>query len=215
MPSTLNILLVGNGGREHALAWKLSQSPLVSQLFITPGNGGTSTLPKATNIKIPQSSPTDFSPLITFAKENNIHLLIPGPEQPLVDGITDAFAKEAPEVRVFGPSKMAAVMEGSKTFSKDFMARHSIPTASYGNFSNYDEARTYLEKVWADHKVVLKADGLAAGKGVILPQTLEEAQKALEEIMVSKAFGEAGSSVVIEELLEGHEISILSSVMGR
>jgi phosphoribosylamine--glycine ligase/phosphoribosylformylglycinamidine cyclo-ligase len=206
-------LLVGNGGREHALAWKLSQSPKVSKIFVCPGNGGTSTLSKATNIT--SVSASDFGGLAKFAVENGVQLLIPGPEAPLVDGITDYFAQHAPEIKVFGPSKQAAVMEGSKTFSKDFMKRHNIPTAAYENFSSYDKAKEYLDKVWESYPVVLKADGLAAGKGVIIPTTKDEAHVALKEIMLDKAFGDAGNEVVIEEFLEGHEISILSFCDGK
>lgn len=209
----INILLVGNGGREHALAWKLSQSPKVSQIFVCPGNGGTSSLNKATNIT--SVSASDFPGLAKFANENDVQLLIPGPEAPLVDGITDYFTSHASQIKVFGPSKQAATMEGSKTFSKDFMKRHNIPTAAYENFSSYDKAKEYLDKVWESYPVVLKADGLAAGKGVIIPTTKDEAHAALKEIMLDKAFGDAGNEVVIEEFLEGHEISILSFCDGK
>jgi len=213
MTATLRVLLVGNGGREHALAWKLSQSPQISQIYVCPGNGGTSSLSKSTNLT--SISPSDFPALSKFALENDIQLLIPGPEAPLVDGIADHFAAHAPGIKVFGPSKQAAVMEGSKTFSKDFMKRHSIPTAAYENHSSYEGARNYLEKVWDLHPVVIKADGLAAGKGVIIPTTKDEAHVALKEIMLDKAFGDAGNEVVIEEFLEGHEISILSFCDGN
>ncbi|KAF2403657.1 phosphoribosylamine-glycine ligase [Trichodelitschia bisporula] len=201
----LRILLIGNGGREHALAWKLSQSPRVSHIFVSPGNGGTASLPCTTNIPLGQ---TDFPTLVSFAKDQNISLLVPGPEAPLVDGIVDYFREHAPDVRVFGPSKQAAVLEGSKTFSKDFMARHKVPTAAYANFNAYEPAREYLDRV--EHRVVLKASGLAAGKGVLIPANKEEAHAALREIMLDKAFGSAGDELVIEEFLEGHEISILS-----
>ncbi|KAF2435224.1 phosphoribosylamine--glycine ligase [Tothia fuscella] len=208
MSSNTRILLVGNGGREHALAWKLCQSRLVSQIYVCPGNGGTASLPKCQNIT--SVSPSDFPGLCKFAKENEISLLIPGPEAPLVDGIVDYFLEYVPQIKSFGPSKAAAVMEGSKTFSKDFMKRHSIPTAAYENFSDYDKAAAYVDLVWESHRIVLKATGLAAGKGVIIPLSKEEARAGLKEIMLDKAFGDAGNEIVIEEFLEGDEISILT-----
>jgi D-alanine-D-alanine ligase-like ATP-grasp enzyme len=203
---SFRILLIGNGGREHALAWKLVQSPTVSELFVCPGNGGTASLPKCVNIS--NISASSFPDLVSFAQENKIDLVVPGPEQPLVDGIVDYFSKHAPEIKIFGPSQKAATMEGSKAFSKDFMKRWNIPTAKYENFSNYEDAKKYLESI--DHQVVIKADGLAAGKGVLIPTNKDEAQDALKEVMLDKAFGSAGNTVVIEEFLEGHEISILS-----
>ncbi|KAK3062940.1 Bifunctional purine biosynthetic protein ade1, partial [Coniosporium uncinatum] len=203
---SLRILLVGNGGREHALAWKLSNSPHVEHIYIVPGNGGTASLQKASNIS--SISAEDFSGLISFAQEKDINLLVPGPEAPLVSGITDYFNQHAPSIRVFGPSAAAARMEGSKTFSKDFMHRHSIPTAAYRNYSDYAEAKEYLSSV--SHPVVIKASGLAAGKGVIIPTSKQEAHDALKEIMLDKEFGAAGDEVVIEEFLEGDEVSILS-----
>jgi phosphoribosylamine--glycine ligase len=213
MANNLQILLVGNGGREHTLAWKLSQSQLVSQIFVCPGNGGTASLPKSRNIT--SISASDFAGLSKFALENKIDLLIPGPEAPLVEGIVDYFNEHAPKVQCFGPSKAAALMEGSKTFSKDFMNRHSIPTAAYENFSTYDKASSYIDSVWNSHRIVIKASGLAAGKGVIIPLSKDEAQAALKDIMLDKAFGEAGDEVVIEEFLEGDEISILSFCDGE
>ncbi|KIW01647.1 phosphoribosylamine-glycine ligase [Verruconis gallopava] len=213
MSKDLRILLVGNGGREHALAWKLSQSPLVEQIYVCPGNGGTAGLLKTQNLD--SVSASDFAGLADFAVKQKIQLLVPGPEQPLVDGITDYFAKHASSVKCFGPSEKAAVMEGSKTFSKDFMKRHDIPTAAYENFSSYDKAKAYLDSVWEKHPIVIKADGLAAGKGVIIPTSKEEAQTALWEIMMDRQFGDAGSEVVIEEFLDGHEISILSFCDGK
>ncbi|GAB7343689.1 hypothetical protein MBLNU457_1674t1 [Dothideomycetes sp. NU457] len=206
MQSDLRILLIGNGGREHALAWKLSQSSQVGHIYCVPGNGGTASVSKVTNVS--DISAEDFPALQNFANESNVNLLIPGPEAPLVAGVVDFFAEHAPEIRCFGPSKAAARMEGSKTFSKDFMKRHNIPTAAYENFSNYREASKYLDSV--DHDVVIKADGLAAGKGVIIPKTKQEAHAALKEIMLDREFGAAGDKVVIEEFLEGDEISILS-----
>jgi phosphoribosylamine--glycine ligase len=213
MTSNLQILLVGNGGREHALAWKLSQSPRVSQIYVCPGNGGTATLAKAKNIT--SVSASDFAGLSKFALENKVDLLIPGPEAPLVDGIVDYFKEHAPKIHCFGPSKAAALMEGSKTFSKDFMKRHNIPTAAYENFSKYDEAAAYVDSVWDSHRIVIKASGLAAGKGVIIPLSKNEAHTALKDIMLDKTFGEAGDEVVVEEFLEGDEISILSFCDGE
>ncbi|KKA29503.1 hypothetical protein TD95_001587 [Thielaviopsis punctulata] len=201
---SLRVLLVGNGGREHAIAWKLSQSPQVEAIFAVPGNGGTASCPKTTNVT--SVSATDFAGLVSFAKTEKIGLLVPGPEAPLVDGIEEPFRLAG--IPVFGPSKEAAQMEGSKTFSKDFMARHNIPTAAYKNFSNADEALAYIDTV--DHNVVIKATGLAAGKGVIIPATKDEAKAAIKEIMVDRAFGDAGSEVVIEEFLTGDELSILT-----
>lgn len=153
-------------------------------------------------------SQEDFPALAAFARENKVNFLIPGPEAPLVAGITDYFQENVKGIRVFGPSQAAARMEGSKTFSKDFMKEYNIPTAAYENFSDYDAATKYLDTI--DHPVVIKADGLAAGKGVIIPQTKEEAHAALKDIMLTREFGDAGNSVVIEEFLEGEECSILT-----
>jgi len=200
----VRILLVGNGGREHALAWKLSQSPRVESITAVPGNGGTATCPKTKNETSVKAD--DYPGLVAFAQKNGINLVVPGPEAPLVDGIEGYFRDAG--IRCYGPSKLAARMEGSKTFSKDFMKRHSIATAAYENFSDYESAKKYLDSI--DHNVVLKASGLAAGKGVIIPATKEEAQAALKEIMLDKEFGSAGDEVVIEEFLEGDELSILS-----
>ncbi|KAK2865433.1 hypothetical protein FQN49_003579 [Arthroderma sp. PD_2] len=201
----LRVLVVGSGGREHAYAWKLSHSPLVDKVYCAPGNGGTDggDSAKISNISIKGD---DYPGLVAFSKENGVNLVVPGPEAPLVDGIQGYF--QAVGIRCFGPSKAAARMEGSKAFSKDFMKRHNIPTAQYGNFTDYKSACQYLDS--ADHGVVIKASGLAAGKGVIIPQNKEEAHKALKEIMVDHQFGEAGDEVVIEEFLEGDELSILT-----
>ncbi|PGG97255.1 phosphoribosylamine-glycine ligase [Polytolypa hystricis UAMH7299] len=193
----LRVLVVGSGGREHAFAWKLSQSNLVDAVYVAPGNGGTAagSGSKITNVNVKGD---DYPALVAFALENNVNLVVPGPEAPLVDGIQGCF----------GPSKSAARMEGSKAFSKDFMKRHNIPTAEYENFTDYNAAKNYLDSV--KHDIVIKASGLAAGKGVIIPQTKEEAQQALKEIMLDRQFGEAGDEVVIEELLDGDELSILT-----
>ncbi|KAL8995475.1 MAG: hypothetical protein Q9188_006806, partial [Gyalolechia gomerana] len=206
---SLRILLIGGGGREHALAWKLSQSTRVKTIFCAPGNGATGKLCKAFNV--PDLFPDQHADLLVFATESNIHLVVVGPEVPLVAGIVDVF--ESHGIQCFGP-KAAARMEGSKTFAKDFMARHHIPTARYRNFSDYAEARKHLESV--DYKVVLKADGLAAGKGVILPSSDSRQQMydALRATMVDEQFGSAGREVVIEEYLEGQELSFLSFVDG-
>ncbi|KAG6886983.1 hypothetical protein C0992_001335 [Termitomyces sp. T32_za158] len=201
----VRILLLGNGGREHALAWKLAQSDLLDCLYVCPGNGGTAQEPKTVNVDL---SASDFPRLVDFAIKNKVDLVVPGPEQPLVDGIETHFRKVG--IPVFGPSEMAAKMEGSKAFSKDFMARHSIPTAAYRVYKNHqiNEAIDYVKT--CGHKVVLKASGLAAGKGVLIPETTEEAIAGLQEIMVKNVFGDAGSEVVIEELLTGPEVSVLA-----
>ncbi|KAI6781230.1 Bifunctional purine biosynthetic protein-like protein [Emericellopsis cladophorae] len=200
----LRILLIGNGGREHALAWKLSQSSRVASILAVPGNGGTATCPKTTNVT--SVSASDFEGLVKFARDNDINLAVPGPEAPLVDGVEQYFRLAG--IPCFGPTKEAARLEGSKTYSKDFMRKYNIPTAAYQNFSDYNAAARYIDEV--DHDVVIKATGLAAGKGVILPSTKAEAKAALKEIMVDKAFGAAGSEVVVEELLHGDELSVLT-----
>lgn len=203
----LNVLVLGNGGREHALVWKLAASDSVGKVFVAPGNGGTAALGgKVVNVDDLSASPAQFEALRTFALKNDVGLVVPGPEQPLVDGVADVFTKAG--IPVFGPSAKAAIFEGSKTFSKDFMAKHNIPTARYANFDDYEKAKEYLEKV--DYQVVLKADGIAAGKGVLIPTTPQEAQDALKALMVERQFGAAGDSIVIEEFLEGDEISILT-----
>ncbi|KAF5385165.1 hypothetical protein D9615_001349 [Tricholomella constricta] len=199
------ILLLGNGGREHALAWKLSQSDLLDRLYVCPGNGGTAQEPKTFNVDL---SPSDFPRLVEFAVKNEVNLVVPGPEQPLVDGIETYFRKVG--IPVFGPSVLAARMEGSKAFSKDFMARHNIPTAKFRVFKSYqvDDAIEYVKT--CGHKVVLKASGLAGGKGVLIPETIEEAFVGLKEMMVDNIFGDAADEVVIEELLTGPEVSVLA-----
>ncbi|KAG6034104.1 hypothetical protein E4U40_004346 [Claviceps sp. LM458 group G5] len=200
----IRVLLIGNGGREHALAWKLSQSARVEAIFVVPGNGGTATCPKVTNVDSVSSE--DFPGLVKFSQDNEVNLVVPGPEVPLVDGVEGFFKRVG--IPCFGPSKEAARLEGSKTYSKDFMKKYDIPTAAYENFSDYDKAAAYIDSV--SHEVVIKATGLAAGKGVILPQSKQEAKEALRQIMVEKAFGSAGDEVVIEELLVGDELSVLT-----
>ncbi|KAK7219945.1 hypothetical protein V2G26_007948 [Clonostachys chloroleuca] len=200
----LRILLIGNGGREHALAWKLSQSSRVKAIYAVPGNGGTATCPKVSNIS--SVSASDFSGLVSFAQSNGVNLVVPGPEAPLVDGVEGFFRNAG--IPCFGPSKEAARLEGSKTYSKDFMKKYNIPTAAYENFSDYEQAVAYIDSI--NHDIVIKATGLAAGKGVILPESKDEAKAALKDIMVDRAFGDAGSEVVIEELLLGDELSVLT-----
>ncbi|TDL28228.1 aminoimidazole ribonucleotide synthetase [Rickenella mellea] len=202
----MKILLIGSGGREHALAWKLSQSPFVDSIFACPGNGGTAEVHKCKNVNI--AATKNFELMVAFAVHNGIDLVIPGPEQPLVDGIETAFRKVG--IPVFGPSMRAARMEGSKAFSKDFMSRHSIPTARYKTFSEaqFKEATEHVQS--CGYKVVLKASGLAAGKGVLIPESTQEAVQGLREILVDKVFGDAGSDVVIEEYLSGPELSVLA-----
>ena len=200
----LRVLVVGAGGREHALAWKIAQSPSVDFVHVAPGNGGTESSSENminVNVKV-----TDFPELVKHSKQNGINLAVIGPEEPLVRGIEKHFRNAG--IRCFGPSQAAARMEGSKTYSKDFMQRHGIPTAAFRNFTQYEEAKKYLDSV--SHSVVIKASGLAAGKGVIIPQSKEEAHAALKEIMVVRQFGEAGDEVVIEEFLEGEELSVLT-----
>ncbi len=204
----MKILVVGSGGREHALAWKASQSPNIEKIFVAPGNAGTAIEPKLENIKI---DVTDIEALINFAKSENIELTIIGPEAPLVIGIVDAFTEAG--LACFGPSKGASQLEGSKAFTKDFLARHNIPTAAYGNFTVIDEAVEYVKKAGAP--IVVKADGLAAGKGVILAQTEEEAIQAINDMLAGNAFGDAGHRVVIEEFLYGEEASFIVMVDGK
>ncbi|KAI0715356.1 aminoimidazole ribonucleotide synthetase [Earliella scabrosa] len=203
--ASLTVLIIGSGGREHALAWKLSQSPLVGKIFVCPGNGGTSLEAKTVNVDL---SPSDFPALVEFAVKNEVSLVLPGPEQPLVDGVESYFRKVG--IPVFGPTAQAARMEGSKAFSKAFMDRHNIPTAKFKVFqaSEIDQAIEYVRT--CGFKTVLKASGLAAGKGVLLPETVDEAIYGLKEIMVDSVFGAAGSEVVVEELMVGPEVSVLA-----
>lgn len=204
----MNILIIGNGGREHALAWKAAQSPLAANVYVAPGNAGTAQEPNLTNVDI---SATDIDGLVAFARANNIGLTIVGPEAPLVMGVVDAF--NAAGLTIFGPSKGAAQLEGSKAFTKDFLARHRIPTADYQNFTEVEPALAYLDKTGAP--VVIKADGLAAGKGVIVAMTLKEAQDAVHDMLAGNAFGDAGQRIVIEEFLTGEEASFIVMVDGK
>ncbi len=204
----MNILIIGNGGREHALAWKAAQSPLAANVYVAPGNAGTAQEPNLTNVDI---SATDIDGLVAFARANNIGLTIVGPEAPLVLGVVDAF--NAAGLTIFGPTKGAAQLEGSKAFTKDFLARHHIPTADYQNFTEVEPALAYLDKTGAP--VVIKADGLAAGKGVIVAMTLKEAQDAVHDMLAGNAFGDAGHRIVIEEFLTGEEASFIVMVDGK
>ncbi|MGJ7252171.1 phosphoribosylamine--glycine ligase [Morganella morganii] len=204
----MNILIIGNGGREHALAWKAAQSPLAANVYVAPGNAGTTQEPNLTNVDI---SATDIDGLVAFARANNIGLTIVGPEAPLVLGVVDAF--NAAGLTIFGPTKGAAQLEGSKAFTKDFLARHHIPTADYQNFTEVEPALAYLDKTGAP--VVIKADGLAAGKGVIVAMTLKEAQDAVHDMLAGNAFGDAGHRIVIEEFLTGEEASFIVMVDGK
>ena len=204
----MNVLVIGSGGREHALAWKAAQSDDVGTVFVAPGNAGTAIEPNLENLAI---AVNDFAALADFAQANEVGLTIVGPEQPLVDGVVDYF--QALNLPIFGPSKNAAQLEGSKAFTKDFLERQKIPTANYGNFTDLDEALAYLKEVGAP--IVIKADGLAAGKGVIVAMTLAEAEEAVRDMLAGNAFGEAGHRVVIEEFLDGEEASFIVMVDGK
>jgi len=204
----MNVLIVGSGGREHALAWKIAQSPLVDKIFAAPGNPGIARLDKGVCVNV---STDDFDMLAAYTDIENIDLVVVGPEDPLAKGIADAL--EARGKAVFGPSAQAAQLEASKSFAKDFMARHDIPTAAYGVFDEAEAALAYLRRTGAP--VVIKADGLAAGKGVTVAHTLDEAEAAVRAAMVEGAFGGAGKRVVIEECLVGEEASILAFCDGK
>mmetsp|Transcript_10120 Transcript_10120/g.17818 ORF Transcript_10120/g.17818 Transcript_10120/m.17818 type:complete len:472 (-) Transcript_10120:48-1463(-) len=202
------VLVLGGGGREHALAWKLSQSGSVAKVLVAPGNAGTDQESQG-KVQNAALDVADNAAVVDFCKNQNVELVCVGPEVPLVNGVADALAKA--NILCFGPSKQAALLEGSKAFSKDFMVRNNIPTAVHKSFTKFDQAVQYIKSLEADHKVVVKASGLAAGKGVILPDTAEEAIQALKEIMVEKAFGEeAGKEVVVEDLLVGPEVSVFA-----
>jgi len=203
----MNVLIIGSGGREHALAWKVAQSAKVTKVFVAPGNAGTTLEDKVENVAI---DVCDIQGLIAFAKEHNVEMTIVGPEAPLVIGVVDAF--EAAGLDCFGPRQGAAQLEGSKAFTKDFLDRHQIPTAWYHNFTEIEPAIAYVREKGAP--IVVKADGLAAGKGVIVAMTLQEAEDAIEDMLAGNAFGEAGSRVVIEEFLDGEEASFIVMVDG-
>ncbi|MEE9321698.1 MAG: phosphoribosylamine--glycine ligase [Granulosicoccus sp.] len=204
----MHVLLIGSGGREHALAWKLAQSEQVSCVSVAPGNPGTQAEPKCKNVAI---SADDIDRMLKYAKDNAIELTIVGPEAPLVAGIVDRF--QAASLRIFGPTAAAAQLEGSKAFAKNFMQRHAIPTAEHATFDQADKAIDYIELHGAP--IVIKADGLAAGKGVVVAQTLDEARDAVHFMLGERRFGDAGATVVIEEFLTGEEASFIAIVSGR
>ena len=204
----MKVLVIGSGGREHALAWKLAQSPRVSEVIVAPGNAGTATEAGCRNAPVPV---TDLDGLLQLARDEGVALTVVGPEGPLVAGVVDRF--RAAGLRVFGPSAAAAQLEGSKAYAKDFLARHRIPTAFYSVFTQVEPALAYVRDKGAP--IVVKADGLAAGKGVIVAMTLAEAEDAVRDMLSGNAFGEAGARVVIEEFLEGEEASFISMVDGR
>lgn len=204
----MRVLVVGNGGREHAIAWKLTQSTQLQALFVAPGNGGTQALPKTQNVPINLS---EIAKLQEFAAQQAIDLTIVGPEAPLVDGIVDRFS--AAGLPIFGPSRAAAQLEGSKAFAKAFMQRHGIPTSQSASFTDFDEAMRYLRGL--DEAPVVKASGLAAGKGVILPDTLDEAAETVKAMLLDGRFGRAGEEVVLEERLTGDELSVLAFCDGK
>ncbi|KAK8038449.1 phosphoribosylamine-glycine ligase [Apiospora rasikravindrae] len=202
-PNSVTVLIVGKGGREHALAWKLAQSPSVSRIFVLPGNAGTEKADKTQNVA--DIKPNDYEAIVSFAKVNGVGLVVAGPDDAVVDGIEDHFRSSG--IPCFAPSRAAAEIEGSKAFAKEFMRRYNIPTSTGESFEYYSRARDYIKHV--TRPVVIKASGLAAGKGVILPTSQDEALEALDDIMVYKKFGkEAGDLVVIESYLQGDEISV-------
>lgn len=204
----MNVLIIGSGGREHALAWKAAQSPQVKKVFVAPGNAGTALENNIENVAI---DILDFAKLADFAQNNDVGLTIVGPEVPLVAGVVDYFTER--NLPCFGPTKGAAQLEGSKAFTKDFLARHNIPTAEYRNFVEVEPALAYLREKGAP--IVIKADGLAAGKGVIVAETLAQAEDAVRDMLSGNAFGDAGCRVVIEEFLDGEEASFIVMVDGK
>ncbi|EKF9450570.1 phosphoribosylamine--glycine ligase [Vibrio cholerae] len=204
----MQVLIIGSGGREHALAWKVAQNPQVDTIYVAPGNAGTALEHKVQNVNI---GITDIPALVALAQDKAIELTIVGPEAPLVIGVVDAF--RAAGLPIFGPTQGAAQLEGSKAFTKDFLARHNIPTAAYANFTEIEPALAYVREKGAP--IVVKADGLAAGKGVIVAMTLQEAEDAIQDMLAGNAFGSAGSRVVVEEFLDGEEASFIVMVDGE
>ncbi|MEX0871360.1 MAG: phosphoribosylamine--glycine ligase, partial [Aquisalimonadaceae bacterium] len=204
----MKVLIIGSGGREHALAWAAASSPRVEQVFVAPGNAGTALEPNCTNVNV---GVTDVPALVAFARDNQVELTIVGPEAPLVMGVVDAFRTAG--LRCFGPTAQAAQLEGSKAFSKDFLARHKIPTAGYATFTDAAEARAYVLEKGAP--IVVKADGLAAGKGVVVADTVDQALSAVDSMLEDNAFGDAGARVVVEEFLQGEEASFIVMVDGE
>ncbi len=203
----MKVLIIGSGGREHAIAWKVAQNPKVEKIYCAPGNGGIGQTAECVPI-----GAMEFDKLAAFAKAEKIDLTIVGMDDPLVGGVVDVFEKEG--LRVFGPRKNAAILEGSKAFSKDLMKKYNIPTAAYENFDDPEDAIAYLKEK-AEFPIVLKADGLALGKGVLICNTLEEAEEGVKTIMLDKKFGSAGNTLVIEEFMTGREVSVLSFVDGK
>lgn len=204
----MKVLVVGNGGREHAIVWKLSQSSKIKKLYCTVGNSGIEKLAETVNIKS-----DDINSLAAFAVKENIDYTFVGPEVPLALGIVDYFKEK--KLKIFGPSKKGAMLEASKSFSKNFMKKYEIPTAEYASFEDFKQAKDFLDKWPEDKKIVVKADGLAAGKGVVMCQNRKEALKAAEQMMLSKAFGDSGTKIVFEEWLEGEEVSVLLFTDGK
>ena len=204
----MKVLIIGGGGREHALACKVAQSPQVETIYVAPGNAGTLVEPKVSNVDI---AATDLAALEAFARDHAIDLTIVGPEAPLVEGVVDRF--QAAGLAIFGPTQAAAQLEGSKSFTKDFLARHAIPSADYQTFTDVEPALAYLAEKGAP--IVIKADGLAAGKGVIVAMTAAEAEAAIRDMLEANAFGDAGARVVIEEFLDGEEASFIVMVDGE
>ncbi len=204
----MNVLVIGSGGREHALAWKAAQTQGIGTVFVAPGNAGTALEPCMKNVPL---DPMNFSRLAQFAQQNDVALTIVGPEAPLVEGIVDYFS--ARKLRCFGPSSGAAQLEGSKSFTKDFLARHNIPTGAYATFTEVEPAKTYVKQQGAP--IVVKADGLAAGKGVIVAETVEQAEAAITDMLADNRFGDAGARVVIEEFLAGEEASFIVIADGK
>ena len=202
----MKVLVVGGGGREHAICWKISKSSKVSKIYCAPGNAGIAEVAECVNIKA-----MEFDKLAAFAKDNQIDLTVVGMDDPLVGGIVDVF--EAEGLRVFGPRKNAAILEGSKAFSKDLMKKYHIPTAAYETFTSPEEAKKYLET--SKYPIVLKADGLTLGKGVLICETKEDAMAGVNELMLDKKFGSAGNTIVVEEFMTGREVSVLSFVDGN
>jgi len=203
----MNVLVLGSGGREHAIVWKISQSKLVDKIFCIPGNGGIADIAECHDIAL-----SDFHALAAFVKENRVDITVVGPEQPLVDGIVDFFNEK--DLHIFGPNKQAAQLEGSKAFAKKIMQKYNIPTADFREFSDAHEAHTYLQDL-TERPIVVKADGLAAGKGVIVCPNLETANQAVDGLMNQKIFQDAGSKVVIEEMMTGEEVSIFVITDGK
>jgi phosphoribosylamine---glycine ligase len=202
----MKILLIGSGGREHAIAWKLAQSQRLEKLYIAPGNPGTAEIGE--NVSLSSSKSQE---IITFCQDKKIDLVVIGPETPLAEGLTDSLSQA--DIKVFGPSQKAAEIESSKAFAKAFMLRHNIPTAKYKSFTDYEQAHRHLKQI--NYPIVIKASGLASGKGVILPDSIEEAKQTLQEIMLGHRFGQAGNEVIIEERLTGPEVSLLSFCDGK